>query len=83
LLRSVRTPGDFCTAGRFTMPMPRIEVQAVGPIALPLLPVQAEQLVATADRAPYGRGGETLVDTTVRWHVCHLDRCAAFAACGW
>jgi 2OG-Fe(II) oxygenase superfamily len=71
LLRSVRTPGDFCMAGRFTMPMPRIEVQGVGPIALPLLPVQGKQLVAIADRAPYGRGAETLVDTTVRrtWQI--------------
>jgi hypothetical protein len=71
LLHSVRTPGDFCTAGRFTMPMPRIQVQGVGPIALPLLPVQAQQLVAIADRAPYGKGGQTLVDTAVRrtWQI--------------
>lgn len=71
LLCTVRTPGDFCSAGSIAMPMPRIEVQGVGPIALPLLPIQAEQLVAVADRAPYGRGGETLVDTAVRrtWQI--------------
>ena len=38
----------------------------VGRIALPLLPVQAEELVAQAERAPFGRGEETLVDTDVR-----------------
>jgi hypothetical protein len=30
-----------------------MEVDGVGPIALPLLPVQAEQLIAVAERAPY------------------------------
>jgi hypothetical protein len=35
------------------------------------LPAQAEQLIAVAEQAPYGRGGETLVDTNVRrtWQV--------------
>lgn len=71
LLRTVRTPGDFCAAGCCTMPMPLIEVEGVGPIALPLLPAQAAQLIAVAERAPYGRGAETRVDTAVRrtWQV--------------
>jgi predicted 2-oxoglutarate/Fe(II)-dependent dioxygenase YbiX len=43
----------------------------VGPIALPILPAQAEQLIATAERAPYGRGEKTLTDTSVRrtWQI--------------
>ena len=42
-----------------------------GQIALPLLPVQAEQLIAIAERAPYGRGTATIVDTSVRrtWQI--------------
>ena len=50
---------------------PRLEVEGVGQVALPLLPVQAEQLIATAQRAPYGRGAETIVDTSVRrtWQI--------------
>jgi hypothetical protein len=52
-----------------------LEVNGVGPIALPLLPIQAKQLIAAAERAPYGRGGETLLDTTVRrtWQI-NVDR---------
>jgi hypothetical protein len=48
-----------------------MEVDGVGPIALPLLPVQAEQLIVVAERAPYGRGEETLVDPAVRraWQI--------------
>ena len=71
LLSTVRTPGDFCTAGTRTMPLPGLVVDGVGPIALPLLQQQADQLIAIAERAPYGRGEETLVDTDVRrtWQI--------------
>jgi predicted 2-oxoglutarate/Fe(II)-dependent dioxygenase YbiX len=71
VLGTVRTPGDFYTAGTIELSLPLLTVQGVGPVALPLLPFQAEQLVAVADRAPYGRGAETLVDTSVRrtWQI--------------
>ncbi len=71
LLASVQRPGGFHVAGSFDIHPPRLEVEGVGSIALPLLPAQAEALVAGAEQAPYGRGSETLVDTGVRrtWQV--------------
>ncbi|MDM0116604.1 2OG-Fe(II) oxygenase [Variovorax sp. J22R133] len=71
LLSTVRTPGDFYAAGVTELLLPRLEVNGVGPIALPLLATQAEQLIAVAEHAPYGRGGKTLLDTTVRrtWQI--------------
>lgn len=71
LLGQIRRPGDFYATGTFDIHPPRLEVQGVGPIALPLLTAQAEQIIAVAERAPYGRGTETLVDTDVRrtWQV--------------
>ncbi|MDZ5455332.1 2OG-Fe(II) oxygenase [Azohydromonas lata] len=71
LLSTVRTPGDFCTAGTIELALPLLTVQGVGAVALPLLPQQAEQLIAVADRAPYGRGAQTIVDTSVRrtWQI--------------
>ncbi|MBA4176673.1 MAG: hypothetical protein C0505_08940 [Leptothrix sp. (in: Bacteria)] len=66
VLQTVRTPGDFYAAGHCALHVPLIEVDGAGPIALPLLPAQAAQLIAVAERAPYGRGGDTLVDTAVR-----------------
>jgi hypothetical protein len=70
-LTAVDRPGDFFTAGTQEMAAPRLDVERVGPIALPLLPMQAEQLIATAERAPYGRGEETLTDPEVRrtWQI--------------
>ncbi|TXL71371.1 2OG-Fe(II) oxygenase [Vineibacter terrae] len=71
VLRTVRRPGDFFASGTVDSPPPRLDVDGVGTIAFPLLPIQAEQLIAVAERAPYGRGEETLVDTTVRrtWQI--------------
>lgn len=71
VLSTVSRPGDFFTSGTIEIPTPRLEVEGVGLIALPLLPQQATQLIAAAERAPYGRGEETLIDTEVRrtWQI--------------
>ena len=71
LLATVQRPGDFVASGTAELMAPSIEVEGVGPVALPLLPVQAEQVIAAAERAPYGRGPQTLLDTTVRrtWQI--------------
>src|SRR6058998_3746257 len=66
ILHTVQRPGDFYSTGTLDIFAPRLEVAGVGPIALPLLPVQAQQLMAVAAQAPYGRGEATLVDTAVR-----------------
>jgi predicted 2-oxoglutarate/Fe(II)-dependent dioxygenase YbiX len=70
-LRSVERPGDFCVGGIREVFMPAIDVDGVGRIAFPILPAQAERLVAIAEAAPYGRGEATVVDREVRrtWQV--------------
>jgi predicted 2-oxoglutarate/Fe(II)-dependent dioxygenase YbiX len=97
LLGAVLRPGDFFASGRVELPAPRLTVDGVGQIALPLLAVQAGQLIAVAERAPYGRGAATIVDTNVRrtWQIgpdrirldgkhwqATLDRAVALAAEG-
>lgn len=71
VLGDVDRPGDFFVSGRAEFLAPRIEVEGVGPIALPLLPAQAKKLIKAATRAPYGRGADTVVDTKVRrtWQI--------------
>jgi predicted 2-oxoglutarate/Fe(II)-dependent dioxygenase YbiX len=71
ILQKVERPGDFYTAGTAAVLPPQLEVEGVGVIALPLLDVQAEQLIAAAERAPYGRGAETVHDEKVRrtWQI--------------
>ena len=71
VLNAARRPGDFFASGAVEMFAPRLEVDGAGLVALPLLAIQAEQLIAIAERAPYGRGGDTLIDTEVRrtWQI--------------
>jgi hypothetical protein len=65
-LRSIERSGDFCVGGLRHVFMPTIDVDGVGRVSLPIVPRQAEQLVANAEAAPYGRGEETVTDRTVR-----------------
>lgn len=71
VLGTVQRPGDFHVSGRQEIFAPSISVDGVGTVALPLLPQQAAELAAVAERAPYGRGPDTLVDTEVRrtWQI--------------
>jgi len=71
LLSTVRRPGDFFAAGTTELLAPSLEVEGVGPVALPLLPEQAKRIIGVADAAPYGRGEETVVDPAVRhcWQI--------------
>jgi 2OG-Fe(II) oxygenase superfamily len=71
LLATVPRPGDFCTAGTAELLPPSLRVDGVGPVALPLLQIQTEKLIAVAEPAPFGRGQQTLVDPAVRrtWQI--------------
>ncbi|MCY4454405.1 MAG: 2OG-Fe(II) oxygenase [Immundisolibacterales bacterium] len=66
LLRSIDRPGDFCTHGRLFSPMPRLEVEGAGLLSFPIPEAQVRALIEMAERAPYGKGPDTLVDTSVR-----------------
>ena len=71
MLQSVDRPGGFCAHGREFVPMPRLEVEGVGMLSFPVPDSQVRALVETAERAPYGKGADTLVDTSVRdcWQI--------------
>lgn len=66
LLGSVERPGDFATHGRLFLPMPTIEVAGSGLLSFPVPESQVRALIDVAERAPYGKGAQTLVDTSVR-----------------
>ena len=66
LLTRVRRPGDFFVRGLIECPLPRLDIEGIGTVSFPVPPQQAKGLVKLCERAPYGRGPETLVDTRVR-----------------
>ena len=51
--------------------MPRIEVEGAGALSFPVPDAQIAAIVRKAERAPYGRGRDTIVDTSVRnvWQI--------------
>ncbi len=71
ILAGVRRPGDFFVSGTAKLRAPSLQVEGVGPVALPLLPVQAAQLSGVAEPTPYGRGEATVLDPAVRrsWQI--------------
>ena len=71
LLNSVERPGNFHVHGRQFAPMPRLEVADVGLLSFPVPDFQIRALIEAAERAPYGKGADTLVDRSVRdcWQI--------------
>ncbi len=66
LVSSIDRPGEFCTNGAITCPMPTLRVDGVGILSFPIPEFQIDQLIAVADQAPYGKGADTIVDISVR-----------------
>lgn len=66
LLASVDRPGDFCVHGRGFAAMPVLAVEGMGTLSFPVPDTQIHTLIGLAERAPYGKGAETRVDTTIR-----------------
>ena len=71
-LARVDRPGDICVAGDLPLTMPGLEVEGLGVLRLPFGKAQARELIDCCQQAPYGKGTQTLVDTSVR-RVWELD----------
>lgn len=71
ILRSIGRAGDFYAAGRSEMAPPNLQVDGVGLISLPFQQQQLDALLARASLAPFGRGADTVTDTSVRrtWQI--------------
>ena len=47
-------------------PNPRVRVEGMGPINLPLTETSAKRLIKACKQAPFGKGERTIVDKSVR-----------------
>ena len=67
-LKSVKRPGLYAAGGEIIMPLPAIKLagEPNTVVGLPLSEAQTKQLIELASRAPFGRGEQTIVDTSVR-----------------
>ncbi|MBM3910633.1 MAG: 2OG-Fe(II) oxygenase [Thaumarchaeota archaeon] len=75
LLKTITRPGDFAMFETCEIPLPKIEIQGMGLLSFPLLPMQVKEMIHKATQAPYGRGKETIIDTSIRntWQLPSED----------
>ena len=71
ILASAKGTGNFYVSANPELIPPSLEINGIGRISFPLLPEQAKQIIAIAERSPFGRGENTVVDINVRrtWQV--------------
>ncbi len=56
----------YCVKGSLPNMLPHIQIPGVGPITWPIRMGIAKQIISVSQQAPFGKGLQTLVDTTVR-----------------
>jgi hypothetical protein len=78
ILDNINSAGDFCTGKDITASIPRFQpritvdgMEDSEPLSFPLLTYQAKQLCSVAEKAPFGKGLDTVVDESVRkaWQI--------------
>ncbi len=67
-LKSVKRPGFYATGGLCNMPLPSLSLASAPDdiLGMPINNSQAQLIIASSTQAPFGRGEETIVDTSVR-----------------
>lgn len=58
--------GHFAAKGVLSSVNPGLEVAGVGRFGVPLAENSIHQLISASGQAPYGKGSETIIDTSVR-----------------
>ena len=71
-ISEVHSSGSFATSSSFdTYVLPGISVHGVGDIQIPLSFHDAQALIQSSRKAPFGKSDQTLIDETVRktWEI--------------
>ena len=71
LLNDIKGSGSFVSHHVSAFQFPGLEVKEVGEIAYPINEMQAKTLIEKADKAHFGKGSKTVLDTNVRsaWEI--------------
>ncbi len=71
LLKTIEGNGSFATSGVKNFTLPGLHIKGVGEIGFPLNAVQAKEIIKVSTKAPFGKGSQTITDTTVRsaWEI--------------
>ena len=75
VIKEVQGSGSFMTSGVNFFTFPGLKVNGSEEIGFPINSLQAQQLIDYAHQAPFGKGIETITDTSVRkaWEIDAAD----------
>jgi hypothetical protein len=70
-LADIKGSGFFLSADNQPFVFPGLEIKGMDEVAFPLNTLQIKELIKYAHKAPFGKGAETILDTTVRsaWEI--------------
>jgi hypothetical protein len=71
VLEEIKGTGSFVSSNSVSFLFPGMEIQGVGEIGFPVNPLEIKEMIKIARKAPFGKGSETVLDTTVRsaWEI--------------
>lgn len=71
VLGEIKGSGSFVTSDSRPFHFPGLEVHGIGEIGFPVNPLEVKEMIKCAHKAPFGKGSETVLDTTVRsaWEI--------------
>ncbi len=71
IINEIKGNGDFVTKGELPFLLPGLEIEKVGNVSFPVSEVESQLMIKAAQQAGYGKGLETIVDTSVRnvWEI--------------
>ncbi len=71
LMKKIEGAGTFSAFGKLDPVLPGLVIKEMGEVSLPLSENQAKEIIQKCEQAPFGRGEETLIDTSVRnvWQI--------------
>lgn len=71
VLEEIKGSGSFVSMDSRPFLFPGLEIQGVGEIGFPVNPLEIKEIIKAANKAPFGKGGETVLDTAIRsaWEI--------------
>lgn len=71
VMKTIEGNGSFVSSGTRNFTHPGLQLEGIGEIGLPLNPIQIKEIIKIAQKAPFGKGRQTITDTSVRsaWEI--------------
>lgn len=71
ILKTIEGNGSFATSDVKNFMLPGLHIKGLGEIGFPLNAIQAKEIIKVSHKAPFGKGSQTVTDTTVRsaWEI--------------